>query len=92
MSGLEVEYTSGAAKEGASAAEYVAVLIPTLEDVCVGLRNLERLCIKLLLGKLEVLRDSCGNGVRGHDVPDNLLLVVTPKKVTCCTYDCTEGL
>ena len=61
MTGLEVEHTSRAAEEGASGAENISVLIPSLEDMCVGLRNLEGLSVKLLFGKLEMCRDTCRN-------------------------------
>ena len=92
MTGLEVEHTSRAAEEGASGAENISVLIPSLEDMCVGLRNLEGLSVKLLFGKLEMCRDTCRNRMRRHDVPVDLLLIVTPEKVARGADDCAEGL
>ena len=49
VTGLEIEYLSRSAQEAAAASENIAVLVPSAENECVGLWNVEGLAIELLL-------------------------------------------
>ena len=92
MTGLEIEYLAGSAQEAASASEDVSVFIPSSENKCIGLRNIEGLAVKLFLFDNEMIGNSRGNRVRGHHIPDYLLLLASPGKITRCSDNTLEYL
>ena len=92
VTGLEIEYLSRSAKEATAASENVSVLKPGGEYHRIGLRNEEWLCIYLLKLKIKVIGDSRGNGMRGHNVPNDLLLVSSPIEISVSSDYALEGL
>ena len=91
VTGLEVEYLTSSAVEGTAGTEDVTVYVPGGEDKLIGLRNAEGLSVHLL-EKLKASRNSLCDGVLRKNIPDDLLLIVTPIEITRGAYYCFEGL
>ena len=81
VSGLEVEDFSHTAVEYHAAAHDIAVLKPAAEDQLVRLHG-KRFGIKLLALKTKMIGNACGNRVRGIEIPDDLLLLTSPREIT----------
>jgi len=92
VAGLEVEYSAHAACVCSTCTEDVTCGIPACEDKIVGIRNVEGLSVELLELKVEVVRNTLSDGVRGLEVPHDLRIVVAPRESAACTYDSLEGL
>jgi hypothetical protein len=82
VTGLEIKDLSKTAGEAASASENISVLIPSAENKSVGLGDIEGLAIKLLLFNNEVIGNTCRYWVRGHKIPDYLLLIASPREIS----------
>jgi len=92
VTGLEVEYLTNAARPCTACTEDVTVLKPCTEYKIIRLGNEEGLGIKLVCLKLECLGKTLCDRMCRIEIPDNLLNVVTPLKVTGTTEKLTEGL
>ena len=92
MAGLEIEYLACAAKEAATASEDESILIPTSKNKSIRLRNIERLAVKLLLIDDEMIGNTCGYGMRGHEIPDYLFLITTPGEISGSSDNILEYL
>ena len=82
VTGLEIYQLARSLVVASTASEHVTVLIPTAQQKLVGLRNIERLRVKLLVFNKEVIGNTCKNRVSGIHVPDYLALISAPGKVT----------
>ena len=91
VAGLEVKDLSRATDEAGSASEDIAVLKPAAEDEGIRLRDIKRLAVKLILLEDEVVGNSRGDGVCGHKIPDDLLLISAPGEDATCTDNASEG-
>ena len=78
VTGLEVEHLARAAEEAAARSHYMSVLEPRAENERVGLRNIEGLAIKLLFLDEEMIGNTLCYGVRGEQIPHDLLLISAP--------------
>ena len=92
VTGLEVEDLTETTGECCTCAEDVTAFIPSAEDKIVGIGNVEGLSVELFLLELELIGNTCSDGVRGLEIPHNLLEFIAPGKVTGSTYDTLEGL
>ena len=89
---LEIDQLARALVVASAASEHMSVLKPTAQQQLVGLRNIERLCVKLFIINKEVIGNTCKDGVSGVHVPDDLPLVSSPGQITCRAENTLEGL
>ena len=89
VTGLEVEHLTRTAVVAKTGAEDITVLVPTAEHQLVGLGHVEGLAVELLK-EVEVIGDACGDGMRGQEVPDDLVLVAAPSQVAVGAHHLLE--
>ena len=75
---LEVDDAPEPPGPGAQAPEHLAAREPADHEQLVGLRDVERLAVHLLLGQLMVCADAGQHGVVGPQVPQPLVLARLP--------------